>query len=87
MQCIQEDNNGNIWVGTDNGINVFYFPNDILTNNNVESDQILVEADGYVEPLLNNTKFLILKWMGETEVDINRGKGGFLNVKYGKSKC
>ena len=29
-----------------------------LTPNNVESDQILVEADGYVEPLLNNTAVL-----------------------------
>ena len=79
VQCIQEDNNGNIWVGTDNGINVFYFPNDILTNNNVESDQILVEADGYVEPLLNNTKILDIKVDGGNRKWIStEGKGVFL---------
>ena len=79
VHCIEEDNDGNIWVGTDNGINVFYFPNDILTNNNVSSDQILVEADGYVEPLLNNTKILDIEIDGGNRKWIaTEGKGVFL---------
>ena len=79
VKCMQEDDDGNIWIGTNNGINVFYFPDNILTSNMTNSEQVLVEVDGYVEPLLNNTTVLDIKIDGGNRKWIaTEGKGVFL---------
>ena len=79
VNCMQEDSDGNIWIGTNNGINVFYFPENILTGSMTNSEQVLVEIDGYVEPLLNNTTVLDIKIDGGNRKWIaTEGKGVFL---------
>lgn len=50
--CLAEDLDGEIWVGTTDGIAVFYSPFDALTNNFSDSRQILVEQDGVFQYLL-----------------------------------
>jgi len=50
--AIAEDIEGEIWVGTDEGVAVFYSPNDILTDDRSDAQQILVNVDGYVQYLL-----------------------------------
>jgi hypothetical protein len=49
---IAEDLEGEIWVGTDEGVAVFYSPQDILTNESSDAQQILVNIDGYTQYLL-----------------------------------
>lgn len=49
---IAEDRDGKIWVGTDEGIAVFYAPELVFTENNYDAQQILVEQDGYAAYLL-----------------------------------
>jgi len=46
------DLKGEIWVGTDKGIAVFYSPGNVFTNENFDAQQILVELDGYNQYLL-----------------------------------
>jgi len=79
VNCMQEDDDGNIWIGTNNGINVFYVPDNVLTGNMTNSEQVLVEIDGYIEPLLNNTTVLDIKIDGGNRKWIaTEGKGVFL---------
>ena len=50
--CLAEDNDGEIWVGTDKGIAVFYSPSTVFAGENFDSQQILIEQDGQVQILL-----------------------------------
>jgi len=46
------DNEGEVWIGTDEGVAVFYTPENIFTNYDFDADEILVDYDGYTQPLL-----------------------------------
>jgi len=52
VTCITEDADGEIWIGTDKGIAVFYSPENVFTNQNFDAQQILIEQDGHVQILL-----------------------------------
>jgi hypothetical protein len=50
---IAEDKNGDIWVGTDKGISVFYNPESIFSGqNNWDAQPIYIEQDGKTQLLL-----------------------------------
>ncbi len=77
--CVAADLNGQVWVGTDNGISVFYSPQSVFSGNNFDSQRILVEQDGYVQYLLDNERVTTIqvdganrKWIG------TEGAGVFL---------
>jgi hypothetical protein len=46
------DLDGEIWVGTDKGIGVFYTPENVFTSSNFDAQQILVDEGGFIQPLL-----------------------------------
>ncbi len=50
--CMAEDKDGQIWVGTDKGIGVFYSPSTLFLGQNYDAQQILLEQDGNIQPLL-----------------------------------
>ena len=52
VYAIAEDLEGEIWVGTDEGVAVFYSPQNMFTGENADAQQILVNIDGYVQYLL-----------------------------------
>lgn len=52
VQCITEDLDGEIWVGTTDGVAVFYSPFDALTNNFSDARRILVQQNGIYQYLL-----------------------------------
>ncbi|MGQ0828307.1 MAG: type IX secretion system anionic LPS delivery protein PorZ [Bacteroidota bacterium] len=52
VYCLAEDLDGEIWVGTDKGIAVFYSPENVFNGQNFDSQQILLEQDGHVQILL-----------------------------------
>jgi len=68
------DKEGEVWVGTDEGIGVFYNPEIIIDGqNNVDADaeRILVDFDGYVQYLLETETVMAIavdganrKWVG-----------------------
>lgn len=69
--AIAEDYEGQIWVGTDEGVAVFYTPQDILTNESSDAERILVDIDGYVQYLLETESVKAIaidganrKWFG-----------------------
>ncbi|PCH99229.1 MAG: hypothetical protein COB85_00335 [Bacteroidetes bacterium] len=71
VNCIAEDLDGEIWIGTHEGITVFYSPELVFTNEDFDSQQILVEQDGYFQYLLEAEVVLSIaidganrKWIG-----------------------
>ncbi len=69
-----EDLIGNVWVGTTEGLVVFYSPDDII-NKKIDAQKILVEKGGYVANLLEGQNITSIcvdganrKWIG-TESD------------------
>jgi len=69
--AIAEDLEGEIWVGTDEGVAVFYSPQDILTPEHSDAERILVDFDGYVQYLLETESVKAIavdganrKWFG-----------------------
>lgn len=68
---LAKDRDGQVWIGTDKGIAVFYNPESVLEQDIIDAQQILVESDGYVEPILNNEAVTAIaidganrKWFG-----------------------
>ena len=71
VYSIAKDREGAIWVGTNNGISVFYSPELVFSSFNFDSQKILIEQDGYYEYLLDGQTVSALcvdnanrKWIG-----------------------
>lgn len=73
VYCLAEDKEGNMWVGTEQGIAVFYCAGSVLTTNGCNADQIKVERDGYIGYLFGTESVRAIavdaanrKWIGTT---------------------
>jgi len=73
VYCLAEDKDGNMWVGTEQGIAVFYCAGSVLTQNGCDADQIKVERDGYIGYLFGSESVRAIavdaanrKWIGTT---------------------
>jgi hypothetical protein len=53
MAC---DKNGQVWVGTEKGIGVFFNPENIFTGQDYDAQQILVQQGAYVQYLMEDEK-------------------------------
>jgi len=79
VYSIAEDLNGEIWVGTGEGIAVFYAAGSVFSTNNFDAQQILLEQDGNIQILLETEQVQSIaidganrKWLGTA------GSGVFL---------
>ena len=68
---IAQDYDGEVWIGTDEGIAIFYSPSDILTAQDFDAVRPLVNFDGYVQYLLETEVITAIavdgdnrKWIG-----------------------
>ncbi|MBT5089832.1 MAG: hypothetical protein HOM24_01985, partial [Flavobacteriales bacterium] len=68
---IAEDLNGEIWVGTDKGIGIFYNPSSVFSGGNFDAQQILIQEEDYGQYLLSEEKVKCItidganrKWIG-----------------------
>ncbi|MBS1651530.1 MAG: hypothetical protein JSU07_05915 [Bacteroidetes bacterium] len=68
---ICEDKDGKIWVGTDNGVAVFYSPNTMFSASNYDAQPIKIVQDNIVELLLSKSTVSSIvidgannKWVG-----------------------
>jgi hypothetical protein len=52
VYSMAEDDDGNVWVGTDKGVAVFYCADNILTSAGCDAQQILITQDTYVQILM-----------------------------------
>ena len=70
IYSIVEDNDGEIWIGTDEGVSVFYNPSDVF-DVNLEAEQIYIQQEGQTQILLETETVSALaidganrKWIG-----------------------
>ena len=76
VNCIAEDLDGEIWIGTDKGIKVIYYPNNIFKGT-ANPRNILLEQDGYVSVLFEYEEISAIavdganrKWIGTTKAGV-----------------
>lgn len=77
INCFTEDLNGDMWVGTDKGIKVFYNTASIFSVANPAPQTILIEQDGYVQNLLEFEDVTAIavdganrKWIGTSKAGL-----------------
>jgi len=71
VYSIAQDQDGEVWIGTDEGIAIFYSPTTILTTSDYDAVRPLVNFDGYVQYLLETEVVTTIavdgdnrKWIG-----------------------
>jgi hypothetical protein len=71
VYSIAVDLDGEIWVGTDKGVAVFYSPENVFSGSNFDAQQILVDQGGFIQPLLQSEVVTCIavdganrKWIG-----------------------
>ena len=70
------DLDGNVWVGTKEGVCVFYSPSSVFSGYNFDAQQIIVEENGFGQYLLNSEIVYTIivdganrKWIGTLDLD------------------
>jgi hypothetical protein len=69
--CMEEDLDGEVWVGTASGLAIFYSPAAIFEQSNINAEQILIQQDGNTQILLETEAINCIeidgsnrKWIG-----------------------
>ena len=77
VYSIVEDLDGEIWVGTDKGIGIFYNPSAIFSGNNFDAQQVLIQEGDYGQYLLSEEKIKCItidganrKWIGTEKTGV-----------------
>lgn len=73
---IAEDKKGEIWIGTEKGVAVFYSPENIFTGQNFDAQRILVQQGSYVQYLLENETVTSIVVDGDNRKWIGTDRGG-----------
>lgn len=61
VYCLAEDLDGQVWVGTNKGVAVFYVPDAIFSGDDYDAQQILIEQDGNIQILLETEAVSVIK--------------------------
>ena len=76
VHCLAEDLDGEIWIGTDKGVKVIYYPTNIFKGTS-HPRNILLEQDGYVSVLLEWESVTAIavdganrKWIGTNKAGV-----------------
>lgn len=76
VYCMAEDLDGEIWIGTDKGVKVIYYPGKVF-DGGVYPRNILLEQDGYVSVLLEYEEVTAIavdganrKWIGTNKAGV-----------------
>lgn len=81
VRCVVEDKDGLMWVGTANGVCIFYNPSAILDgSNNFDAQKPGLVEDGFFYALLENEKVTCIAVDGANRKWIGTEKGGLFLV-------
>lgn len=78
VNCLAADKDGQIWVGTDQGIAVYYCPSEIFMPSGCDAQQVLVKEDQYYNYLLVNEVIHDIEVDGANRKWISTDNGVFL---------
>ncbi|MEI6434321.1 MAG: T9SS type A sorting domain-containing protein [Bacteroidota bacterium] len=74
--AMAEDLKGEIWIGTEKGIAVFYSPENVFSDQNFDAQRILVTQGGYVQYLLENETVTAIAVDGANRKWVGTDRGG-----------
>ncbi len=74
--AMAEDKKGEIWIGTEKGVAVFYSPENIFTGQNFDAQRPLVQQGSYVQYLLENETATAIAIDGDNRKWIGTDRGG-----------
>ncbi|MCX6277350.1 MAG: T9SS type A sorting domain-containing protein [Bacteroidetes bacterium] len=74
--AMAEDQKGEIWIGTEKGIAVFYSPENVFSDLNFDAQRILVTQGGYVQYLLENETVTAIAVDGANRKWVGTDRGG-----------
>jgi ligand-binding sensor domain-containing protein len=74
--AMAEDLKGEIWIGTEKGIAVFYSPENVFSGGNFDAQRILVNQGGYVQYLLENETVTAIAVDGANQKWVGTDRGG-----------
>jgi len=70
------DRDGQLWLGTDQGVAVIYSPSNVFGGGSFDAQQIMVEEEGYLHPLLETEAITAIAVNGNNEKWIGTDKAG-----------
>ena len=76
VYAIAEDKSGQIWIGTEQGIAVFYSPENIFTGQSFDAQRILVQQGLYTQYLMENELVTAIAVDGADQKWIGTDRGG-----------
>ena len=87
VSCLAEDKDGDMWVGTNKGMAVFYNPEAITTQNNGwDAQQIFIEQDGHTRILLETEQITCITVDGANNKWIGTAKSGVFCLSHDGQK-
>ncbi|MCT4666107.1 MAG: hypothetical protein N4A45_12835 [Flavobacteriales bacterium] len=86
INCVTEDRNGQVWIGTKAGLSVITNPNRIFRNQNFDAKDILVFFDGNYEILLKGQNIYDIAVDGGNRKWFATAQGVFLTSPDGKTQ-
>ncbi|MBI3232707.1 MAG: T9SS type A sorting domain-containing protein, partial [Bacteroidetes bacterium] len=75
VNCITKDHDGNIWVGTDKGLTVFYTPGNVFNGQNFDAQQIIISKNGKAAYLFGD--------LGINHIAVDAGNRKWIATKNG----
>ena len=76
VYAMAEDHKGEIWIGTEKGVAVFYAPDNVFSGQNFDAQQILVTEGLNVQYLLENETVTAIAVDGANQKWIGTDRGG-----------
>lgn len=70
------DRDGQLWLGTDQGVARIYSPGNVFTGGDYEAQRIMVEEEGYLHPLLETEAVTAIAVNGNNEKWLGTEKAG-----------
>jgi sugar lactone lactonase YvrE len=76
ISSLAVDRDGQLWIGTDQGVAVIYSPGNVFTGGNYDAQQVMVEEEGYLHPLLETENVTAIAVNGNNEKWLGTEKAG-----------
>ncbi len=76
ISSLAVDRDGQLWLGTDQGVAVIYSPGNVFSGGNYDAQQVMVEEEGYLHPLLETENVTAIAVNGNNEKWLGTDKAG-----------